>query len=99
MATSAPTMPGQGQGASPSGGPSGAPQGAPPDQSQGAPSQGQADQLQKLLANWYNVAKQMAASDPRLAEGAELVSQGVQKMQTALVTPPQQTPIGQQPSY
>jgi hypothetical protein len=41
----------------------------------------------------------MGASDPRLAEGAELVNQGIQKMQTALVTPPQPTPVSQQPSY
>lgn len=63
------------------------------------PSQGQANDLQKLLANWYQVAKQMAASDPRLATGAEKVSQGIQEMQTALVTPPQPTPTAQQPQY
>jgi hypothetical protein len=41
----------------------------------------------------------MAASDPRLAAGAEKVSQGIQDMQTALITPPQPTPMGQQPQY
>lgn len=96
MATNGMPAPDQG-GASPQGG--GPPQ--PPPQGGGAtpPSQGQANDLQKLLANWYQVAKQMAASDPRLASGAEKVSQGIQEMQTALVTPPQSTPLGQQPQY
>ena len=66
---------------------------------QGPPSQGPANQLQQLLARWSQTAKQMGASDPRLAEGAELVNQGIQKMQTALVTPPQPTPVSQQPTY
>lgn len=73
-------------------------QGGPQRESQ-PPSEGQASQLQMLLARWYQVAKQMAASDPRLAEGAELVSQGIQKMQTALISPPQPASIGQQPSF
>ena len=88
-------MPQPDQGASPQGG---AP--APPPQGgQQPPSGGQANDLQKLLANWYQVSKQMAASDPRLASGAEKISQGIQEMQTALVTPPQPTPTAQQPSY
>ena len=91
-------MPQPDQGGSPQAG--GPPQ--PPPQGgsqQGPPSGGQANDLQKLLAQWYTVSKQMAQSDPRLAEGAELVAQGVQKMQTALVTPPQSTPMSQQPQY
>jgi hypothetical protein len=40
----------------------------------------------------------MAASDPRLASGAEKISQGIQEMQTALVTPSQPQPQGQNPS-
>lgn len=72
--------------------------GAQPPQGGGAPpSGGQANDLQKLLANWYNVAKQMGSSDPRLASGANKVSEGIQEMQTALVTPSQPTPVGQQP--
>lgn len=67
--------------------------------SQGAPSSGQADDLQKLLASWYQAAKQMASADPRLASGAEKVAQGIQEMQTALVTPPQSQPVGQNPPY
>jgi hypothetical protein len=84
------------QGATPPqpGGGAGAP---PPDGGQGAPSGGQANDLQKLLANWYQVSKQMAASDPRLASGANKVAQGIQEMQTALVTPAQPTPTSQQP--
>jgi hypothetical protein len=50
-----------------------------------------------LLARWFQAAKQMAAADPRLASGANKVSEGIQEMQTALITPPQPTPMGQQP--
>lgn len=67
--------------------------------SQAPPSQGQASDIQQLLARWYQAAKQMGASDPRLASGANKVTQGIQEMQTALVTPQQQTPTNQQPSY
>ncbi|HEX5426680.1 MAG TPA: hypothetical protein VFW94_24420 [Candidatus Acidoferrales bacterium] len=95
MATTPSPMSGQSQGAPAQGG--GAPGGQP--SAQQAPSQGQASDLQQLLANWFQVAKQMASADPRLASGAEKVAQGVQEMQTALVTPPQHTPLGQQPSY
>jgi hypothetical protein len=69
-----------------------------PPPSGGAPPSGdQANDLQKLLANWYQVSKQMAQSDPRLASGANKVSEGIQEMQTALVTPSQPTPAAQQP--
>jgi len=84
---SASTPPPSGGGAPPSG-----PQGAPP-------SGGQANDLQKLLANWYKVAKEMSAADPRVASGMEKVSQGIQEAQAALVTPPQPTPVSQQPQY
>lgn len=104
MATTPQPMPDQqGQGAAPpQGGGAPPPQQDTPDQNvpqQGAPSQAPANPLQMLLARWYQTAKQMAASDPRLASGAEKVSQGIQEMQTALVSPPQPTPIGQQPQY
>jgi len=104
MATTPQPMPDQqDQGAAPPQG-GAPPQGAPPpDQGaapqQGAPSQAPANPLQMLLARWYQTAKQMAASDPRLASGAEKISQGIQEMQTALVSPPQPTPMGQQPQY
>ena len=91
-------MPDQSQGAAPpSGGGAGASQ--PPAGGGAPPQQGQANDLQKLLANWYNVAKQMASSDPRLASGANKVSEGIQEMQTALVTPSQPTPTSQQPPF
>jgi|GEM_PF-2455184 len=105
MATSAQPMPqDQGQGAGtppPDQGAGAQPQGAPDQNApqQGAPSQAPANPMQMLLARWYQTAKQMAASDPRLASGAEKVSQGIQEMQTALVSPPQPTPMGQQPQY
>jgi len=83
----------QGAGAPSQGAPD---QGAPP---QTPPSQAPANPLQMLLARWYQTAKQMASADPRLAAGAEKVSQGIQEMQTALVSPPQPTPVGQQPQY
>lgn len=94
MATSPMPDPSQ-QGGAPQGAPAppppqGGPQGAPP-------SQGQASGLQSLLAQWSQVAKQISASDPRLASGAEKVSQGIHEMQAALVMPPQPTPLSQQP--
>ena len=95
MATSAQPMP-QGQQDQ------GAPQGGSPDaggQQQPQGGQDAATQLQQLLAKWYQAAKQMAQSDPRLASGANKVAQGCQEMQTALVTPQQPTPQGQQPQY
>jgi len=102
MATTPQAMPGpQDQAAAaPPGG--GAPvpdtsQQAPPSQT--PPSQAPASPMQMLLARWFQTAKQMAAADPRLAAGAEKVSQGIQEMQTALVSPAQPTPIGQQPQY
>jgi hypothetical protein len=107
MATASQPMPDQqGQGAAPAAG-AGAPPASPdqgaPDQSAaqqpGTPSQAPANPMQMLLARWYQTVKQMAASDPRLASGAEKISQGIQEMQTALVSPPQPTPVSQQPQY
>lgn len=97
MATTPQPMPDQqGQGAAPPNGGGG----APPDASQqGSGSQAPASPIQMRLAQWYQIVKQMAASDPRLASGAEKIAQGIQEMQTALVSPPQPTPIGQQPQY
>lgn len=74
-------------------------QGAPPPDAGGTPpdagaqqpaaSSAPANPLQMLLAKWYQTAKQMAASDPRLASGAGKVADGIQEMQTALVSPSQ----------
>ena len=73
----------------------------PPDQgaAQTPPSQAPANPMQMMLARWYQVAKQMAASDPRVAAGMEKIAQGIQEAQTALVSPPQPTSLGQQPQY
>jgi hypothetical protein len=89
-----PSPGGQGQGGAPPPPPD---QGAPstPPQSTGAP----ANDMQMLLARWFQAAKQMASADPRLASGAQKVSEGIQEMQTALVTPPQPTPTSQQPQW
>jgi hypothetical protein len=54
--------------------------------------------MQMLLAKWYQAAKSMGASDPKLSAGAQKVAEGIQMMQTALVTPTQPTPSYQQPT-
>jgi hypothetical protein len=103
MATAPASMPDQSQGQagapppSPGGGGS-----APPDQGgQGSPSptSAPANPMQMLLARWFKAAKEMASADPRMASGAQKVADGIQEMQTALVTPAQPTPASQQPQY
>ena len=88
-------------------------QGPPPPDAGGAPSSPQggdggaqpsassapANPLQMLLARWYQTAKQMAASDPRLASGAGKVADGIQEMQTAMVSPSQPASPAQSPQY
>ena len=86
-----------------------APTAPPPDAGGGAspdgggqqpsPSSAPANPLQMLLARWYQTAKQMAASDPRLASGAGKVADGIQEMQTAMVSPSQPASPAQQPQY
>jgi X-X-X-Leu-X-X-Gly heptad repeat protein len=69
-----------------------------PDASQQpSPTSAPANPLQMLLARWYQTAKQMAASDPRLASGAGKVADGIQEMQTALISPAQPASPSQQP--
>ena len=63
------------------------------------PSSAPANPLQMLLARWYQTAKQMAASDPKLASGAGKVAEGIQEMQTAMVSPAQPSTPAQQPQY
>lgn len=94
MATSPTSMPDPSQSATPDNG-----GGASASSSSQSPMQDQASQMQQLLANWYQAAKQMAAADPRLASGMEKVAQGIQEAQTALVSPPQSASLGQQPTY
>lgn len=95
MATSPYSSPDQGQGSAPQGGGAS----SAPDQGQqsGAGGGGQANDMQMLLAKWYQAAKQMGASDPKLAAGAQKVAEGIQMMQTALITPSQPQPSSQQP--
>jgi X-X-X-Leu-X-X-Gly heptad repeat protein len=95
-------MPSPDQGAappSPAGGGGSAPDQGSQPQSPQSPTSAPASQLQLLLNRWYQAAKQMAAADPRLASGANKVAEGVQEMQSSLVTPPQPTPMTQQPQY
>jgi X-X-X-Leu-X-X-Gly heptad repeat protein len=101
VATSPMPDPQQSQGAAPppeAGGAASAPQGGDGAQ-QPQPSSAPANPLQMLLAKWYLTAKQMAASDPRLASGAGKVADGIQEMQTALVSPAQPSSPSQQPQY
>jgi X-X-X-Leu-X-X-Gly heptad repeat protein len=78
------------------GGAASSPQGGGGSQ-QPSPSSAPANPLQMLLARWYQTAKQMASSDPRLASGAGKVADGIQEMQTALVSPSQPSSPSQQP--
>ena len=98
MGTAPMPTPDQGQGAPPPQG-GGAPSPPPPDQGQGQqqPFEAPANPLQVLLAKWSKVAEQMASADPRLAAGANKVREGIREMQTAMITPQQPTPLGQQP--
>ena len=93
MATSPYSSPDQGQGSAPQGGGAS----SAPDQGQQSGAGGQANDMQMLLAKWYQAAKQMGASDPKLAAGAQKVAEGIQMMQTALITPSQPQPSSQQP--
>jgi hypothetical protein len=95
MAASPMPDPSQQQQAPPdAGGAASAPQGGDGGQ-QPSPSSAPANPLQMLLARWSQTAKQMAASDPRLASGAQKVQDGIMEMQTSLVSP-QQPPSPQQ---
>src|SRR5215469_16080790 len=109
MGTAPMPSPDQGQGAAPPQGAGAPPAGGPPDQGgqqppqQGAPPdssfQAPANPIQMLLAKWSKVAEQMASADPRLAPGAQKIREGIRDMQTAMITPQQPTPLGQQPQY
>jgi hypothetical protein len=65
--------------------------GASPDggAQQPSPSSAPANPMQMLFARWYQTAKQMAASDPRLASAMGKVADAIQEAQTALVSPQQ----------
>ena len=88
MAASPMQDPQQGSAPPDAGGAASSPQGGGGDQQPSA-SSAPANPLQMLLARWYQTAKQMAASDPRLASGMQKIAEGVQEAQTALVSPQQ----------
>lgn len=75
--------------------------GASPDggSQQPSPSSAPANPMQMLFAKWYQTAKQMAASDPRIAVGMGKVAEGIQEAQAAMVTPQQPQSPTQQPQY
>jgi hypothetical protein len=90
-------QPDQQQGAPPMGGGGSPDQGGQPSPPAESSFQAPANPLQILLAKWSKVAEQMASADPRLAAGAQKVREGIREMQTAMITPQQPTPLGQQP--
>lgn len=99
MATSPTPDPSQSQGSAAPPPDAGGAASAQGGDSQPSASSAPANPLQMLLARWYQTAKQMAASDPRLASGAGKVADGIQEMQTALVSPQQPSSPSQSPQY
>ena len=97
MATMPQAMPDQG-GAPPQG--AGSP---PPPSSQGGaaqpPSQGPANQIQQLLGRWSQAAQEMATAYPQIAAELNKIVQLIGEAQTKLISPPQPTPMSQQPLY
>ena len=95
MATNAMPTPDQSAG-SPQGG-----AGAPPPPQGGAqpPSQGPANQIQQLLGKWSQAAQEMATAYPQIAAELNAIVQKIGEAQTKLISPPQPTPMTQQPSY
>lgn len=75
--------------------------GASPDggAQQPSPSSAPANPMQMLFAKWYQTAKQIAASDPRVAAGMQKVTDGIQEAQTAMVSPSQPASPAQNPQY
>jgi len=97
MATMPQPMPDQG-GAPPQG--AGSP--PPPSPEGGAqqpPSQGPANQIQQLLGKWSQAAQEMATAYPQIAAELNAIVQKIGEAQTKLISPPQPTPMSQQPSY
>ena len=75
--------------------------GAPPSPQGGAtpPSQGPANQIQQLLGKWSQAAQEMATAYPQIAAELNAIVQKIGEAQTKLISPPQPTPMSQQPSY
>jgi hypothetical protein len=74
---------------------------APTDPSaQQSPSMGApADPTQIMLAQMYQLCKQLAQANPIMAEGLSEAANGIQKAQSAQYTSPQPTPTGANPPY
>jgi hypothetical protein len=88
------------QGGSPAGGPPPpSPQGGPQGGQQGPPSQQPANQIQSLLGQWSQVAQQIASAYPQIAAELNAIVQKIGEAQTKLISPPQPTPMTQQPMY
>ena len=98
MATMAQAMPDQSAGAAPQDGGAGAPP-QPQGGGQQPPSQAQASKPQQILGMWTQVAKEFAAAYPSTASAMNKAVQAFGEAQTALVAPPQPTPMSQQPGY
>jgi hypothetical protein len=98
MATSGMPQPDQ-QGGSPQAGgpPPPQPQGGDQGPQQGPPSQGPANQIQQLLGKWSAVAQQVSSAYPQIASQMNKIVQAIGEAQTAMITPSQPTPMGQQP--
>lgn len=62
---------------------------SPDGGAQPSPSSAPANPMQMLFARWYQTAKQMAASDPRIAGAMGKVADAIQEAQTAIVSPQQ----------
>ncbi len=73
---------------------------APTDPSAQSPSMGApADPTQVMLAQMYQLCKQLAATNPILSEGLSQAADGIQKAQSAMYTSPQPSPAGATPPY
>ena len=97
MATNSMPMPDQG--GSPPQGAGGPPPPSPQGGGQQPPSQGPANQIQQLLGRWSQAAQEMATAYPQIAAELNAIVQKIGEAQTKLISPPQPTPMTQQPMY
>lgn len=81
------------------GSPQGGPPSPPPQGGAQPPSQGPANQIQQLLGKWSQAAQEMATAYPQIAAELNAIVQKIGEAQTKLISPPQPTPMSQQPSY
>jgi uncharacterized protein YukE len=55
--------------------------------------------MQQLLGKWSQAAQEMATAYPQIAAELNAIVQKIGEAQTKLISPPQPTPMSQQPSY